>query len=200
MDHTVFNNYRPISKLPLISKILEKVVYSQLYSYLNTHDILDTFQSGFRTCHSTESALLKVTNDILLPLDSGSHVVLVLLDLSAAFDTIDHEILLNRLECWVGVQGIALQWFALYLKDRTVAVNLGDFSSTLAPLVCGVPQGSILGPLLFSLYMLPLSTIFQKYSISYHCYADNLQFYFPVSLDKTCSLDKAQECYSDIKL
>lgn len=200
LDHTVHNNFRPISKLPFISKILEKVVYSQLYSYLNTYDILDTFQSGFRTCHSTESALLKVTNDILLSLDSGSHVVLVLLDLSAAFDTIDHEILLNRLECWVGVQGIALQWFASYLRDRTVAVNLGDFSSTLAPLVCGVPQGSILGPLLFSLYMLPLSAIFRKYSISYHCYADDLQFYLPVSLDKTCSLNKAQECYSDIKL
>jgi len=102
------------------------------------------------TFHSTESDLLKVTNDILLSLDSGSHVVLVLLDLSAAFDTIDHKILLNCLECWVGVQGTILPWFASYLKDRTVAVNLGDFSSILAPLVCGVPQGLILGPLLFS--------------------------------------------------
>ncbi len=81
-----------------------------------------------------------------------------------------------------------------------VAVHLGDFSSTLAPLVCGVPQGSILGPLLFSLYMLPLDTIFQKYSISYHFYANDLHFYVLVSLDESCSLDKVHERYTDFKL
>lgn len=79
-------------------------------------------------------------------------------------------------------------------------MNLRDFPSTLVSLACGVPQGSILGPLLFSLYMLPLNSIFQKYSTAYHCYADDLQFYFPVSLDETCSLDKVHEGYNDIKL
>ncbi len=86
--------------------------------------------------------------------------------------------------------------FWLYLKEESHI----HFSSTSAPLLCGVLQGSILGPLLFSLYMLPLGTMFQKYSISYHCYADDLQFYFPVSLGESCSLEKVHECYTDIKL
>ncbi len=102
-----------------------------------------------------KTALLKVSNDLLQILDTGSDAVLVLLDLSAAFDTIDHSILLQRLEKWVGIQGTALQWLASYLKDRTFSVSIGNFSSSSAPLLCGVPQGSILGPLLFSLYMLP---------------------------------------------
>lgn len=100
-----------------MSKILERVVYSQLYSYLNTFNILDAFQSGFKCLHSTESALLNVTNDILLSMDSGSPVVLVL-HLSAAFDTIDHNILLNRLECMVGIQGTTLQGFSSYQKEE----------------------------------------------------------------------------------
>lgn len=132
---------------------------------------MDTFQSGFRSLHSTESALLKVTNDLLQVLDSGSHAVLVLLDLSAAFDTIDHNILLHRLENLVGIQGTALQWLASYLKGRSFSVRIGKFTSSSAPQLCGVPQGSILGPLLFSLYVLPLGAIFKKYKISYHCYA-----------------------------
>jgi len=97
LDPEICSNYRPISKLPFISKLLEKVVFSQLEFYLNSFNILDMFQSGFRTLHSTESAQLKVINDILLALDSDSCVVLVLLDLSAAFDTTDHNILLERL-------------------------------------------------------------------------------------------------------
>ncbi len=108
LDPTVYNNYRPISKLSFISKVLEKIALSQFTSYLDTFNILDPFQSGFRALNSTESALLKVTNDILLSIDSGSSAILILLDLSAAFDAVDHDILLKRLECVVGVQGLAL--------------------------------------------------------------------------------------------
>ncbi len=175
LDPTVYNNYRPISKLSFISKVLEKIALSQFTSYLDTFNILDPFQSGFRALHSTESALLKVTNDILLSIDSGSSAILILLDLSAAFDTVDHDILLKRLECVVGVQGLALEWFASYLKGRTFSVNIGSFTSPPASIHCGVPQGSILGPLLFSLYMLPLGSILQKHNINYHCYADIFQ-------------------------
>lgn len=99
LDPAMCCNYRPISKLPFISKLLEKVVFSQLQSFLDSFSILDKFQSGFRSLHSTESALLRVRNDMLLSLDSGACVVLVLLDLSAAFDTINHNILLDQLEC-----------------------------------------------------------------------------------------------------
>ncbi len=116
-----------------------------------------------------------------------------------AFNTIDHSILLHRLEKLVGIQGVALQWLASYLKDRTFSVNIGKFSSSSAPLSCGVPQGSILGPLLFSLYMLPLGAIFKKYKISYHCYADDTQFYLSAKTDSSDSLDVLYNCFEEIK-
>ncbi len=148
LDQSIFSNFRPISKLPFISKLLESAVYSKrLDSYISMSNVLDTFQSGFRSLHSTETALLKVSNDLLQILDTGSYAVLFLLDLSAAFDTIDHSILLQRLEKWVGIQGTALQWLASYLKDRTFSVSIGNFSSSSAPLLCGVPQGSIFSSL-----------------------------------------------------
>ncbi len=118
---------------------------------------------------------------------------------NSAFDTIDHSILLHRLEKLVGIQGVALQWLASYLKDRTFSVSIGKFSSSSAPLSCGVPQGSILGSLLFSLYMLPLGAIFKKYKISYHCYADDIQFYLPAKTDSSDSLDVLYNWFEEIK-
>lgn len=111
LDTGCLKNYRPISKLSFISKILEKVVLSQLLPFLNSNKLLEPFQSGFKTLHSTETALLKVTNDLLLTLDSGDNAILILLDLSAAFDTVDHNVLINRLEHWVGLTGTVLHWF-----------------------------------------------------------------------------------------
>ncbi len=118
-------NSRPISNLPFLSKILEKVASSQLYSFLEKNYICEDFQSGFRPSHSTETALIRVTNDLLLSSDCGFISLLLLLDLSAAFDTIDHHMLLNRLENSVGISGSALAWFKSYLSDRHqfVAVN-----------------------------------------------------------------------------
>ncbi len=118
-------NYRPISNLPFMSKILEKVASSQLYSFLEKNNICEDFQSGFRPSHSTETALIRVTNDLILSSDRGCISLLVLLDLSAAFDTINHNILLNRLENSVGISGSALAWFKSYLSDfhQFIAVN-----------------------------------------------------------------------------
>ncbi len=186
LDLTDHKNYRPISKLPFISKILEKAVFYQISPYLNTTNTFDKFQSGFRALHSTDSALLKVHNNILLSLDSGSCAILVLLNLSTAFDTIDRDILLKRLEGEVGLQGLVLKWFTSYLTERTFSVKLGNCSSSPAPIKCAIPQGSILGPLLFSLFM-------------HHCYADDTQFYLPVSPDTVCSLNNLFNCLNDIK-
>ncbi len=111
LDPCELANYRPISNLTFMSKILEKVVSAQLCSFLQKNDIYEEFQSGFRPRHSTETALVKITNDLLLASDKGCISLLVLLDLSAAFDTIDHDILIDRLQNYTGIQGQALRWF-----------------------------------------------------------------------------------------
>uniref|UniRef100_A0A671US34 Reverse transcriptase domain-containing protein n=1 Tax=Sparus aurata TaxID=8175 RepID=A0A671US34_SPAAU len=165
LDPSVLSNFRPVSNLPFLSKVLEKVVFIQLQSFLEDNSVLEKFQSGFRSRHSTESALLKVHNDIALSVDAKCPVVLVLLDLTAAFDTVDHSVLLSRLNNYVGIHGTELKWFTSYLSSRTFSVMVGDLSSSSAPLSCGVPQGSILGPILFSLYMLPLGSIIARHNI-----------------------------------
>ncbi len=109
LDQSILCNFRPISKWPFISKLLERVVYSQSDSYISVSNVLDAVQSGFRSLHSTETALLKAINDLLQVLDTGSHAVRVLLDLSAAFETSDHSTLLHQLEKLVGMQGVTLQ-------------------------------------------------------------------------------------------
>ena len=143
LNPSILSNYRPISKLPFISKILEKVVANQLVTVLNNHSIFDKFQSGYRQNHSTETALLRVSNDIMMSSDAGKCTALVLLDLSAAFDTVDHHILLGRLRNSVGISGSALDWFASYLSGRSFSVAVGPHVSESVPLSCGVPQGSV---------------------------------------------------------
>ena len=199
LDPSILSNFRPISQLPFLSKVLEKVVHTQLQSFLVSHNLHEKFQSGFKPGHSTETALLKVFNDLILTVDNGTPAILVLLDLSSAFDTVDHRILVSRLEHQVGITGTALSWFKSYLSDRTFAVQLGEFSSPTAPLTCGVPQGSVLGPLLFLLYMLPLGPILAKHNISFHCYADDVQIYLPIKPETTNSFQPLLNCLQDVK-
>ncbi len=172
---------------------------AQLCSFLQKNYIYEEFQSGFRPRHSTETALVKITNDLLLASDQGCISLLVLLDLSAAFDTIDYDILIDRLQNYIGIQGQALRWFRSYLSDRYHFVYLNGEASQLSPVKYGVPQGSVLGPLLFSLYMLPLVDIIRIYRISFHCYAYDTQLYISTRPDETSKLSKLMECFKNIK-
>ena len=199
LDPGVLANYRPISNLPFLSKILEKVVAKQLCDFLHNNSLFEDFQSGFRVHHSTETALVKVNNDLLIASDNGLVSVLVLLDLSAAFDTIDHNILLQRLEHQIGIKGTALSWFRSYLSDRSQFVHVNDESSINTTVSHGVPQGSVLGPILFTLYMLPLGNIIRNHSINFHCYADDTQLYLSIKPDESNQLSKLQTCLKDIK-
>jgi len=124
----------------------------------------------------------------------------VLLDLTAAFDTVDHAILLSRLNHYVGIKGTAFQWFSYYLTNRTFSVVIGNSSFSTTSLFCGVPQGSILGPVLFSLYMLPLESIIARHNIAYHCYADDLLIYLPMSPTSSDAFGSLIDCIDDIKL
>ena len=156
-----------------MGKILENVVYQQLHAYLSHNNLFNIYQSGIRVKHSTETALVKVVNDLKINSDHRKVSILVLLDLSAAFDTVDHTIFLHRLEhC---IRGTVLNWLSSYLTGRCLTVSIGNFKSDKLDIPYRVPQGSILGPLLFNLYMLPLGSIIQQYNISYHAYANDTQ-------------------------
>ena len=151
-DDFVFTNYRPISLLPVFSKIFEKLSYSQFYSFLVNNKLLFTGQHGFRTGHSTETATYELLDRINISLDNGFLPICVYLDLSKAFDTLDHSILLEKLNNY-GVSGPSLLWFQSYLSNRLQFTVFNDSTSSSLPLATGVPQGSILGPLLFLVYI-----------------------------------------------
>jgi hypothetical protein len=151
-DEKLVSNYRPISVLPFFSKILEKIMYNRLISFINDSEILINNQYGFREKHSTYMALLNLTDRITNELDCGNHSLGIFIDLSKAFDTLDHSILLSKLQHY-GVRGTACDWFTSYLQNRKQFVNIGSEVSDTRIIKCGVPQGSILGPLLFILYI-----------------------------------------------
>ena len=169
-------NYRPVSGLCFLSKLVKRVVAKQLTSHINNNKLDNPHQSAYKPGHSTESVLLSIKNEVHLSLAHGEPTALPLLDLSAAFDTIDHNILLGYLISWFGFGGTVLKWFASYLSDRCQAVKIGSTLSELSKLIYGVPEGSVLGPLLFSLYTTPLSKIIRLHPhIKFHFYVDDTE-------------------------
>ena len=173
-------NYRPIAYIPFLSKVLEKSAAIQVHNYLNDNDLFPALQSAYRKYHSTETALLRVTDDILKTLDSNGEVILVLLDLSAAFDTLDHQILLARLRKYFNLTETALKWFSSYLLGRSQRVSIEDATSPPRCLEYGVPQGSILGPLLFTFYMAPLKDVIRSQGLDSMFFSDDTQIYIVI--------------------
>jgi hypothetical protein len=147
----LLNNYRPISLLPTVSKVLEKIVHKRLYNFLLTQSVFYPSQYGFRKQHSTIHAVHEFVDDTITSIDDRKHTLATFLDLSKAFDTINHEILIDKLS-WYGIRGIALDWFRNYLSNRTQYVQYNNTKSATTIMPCGVPQGSVLGPLLFIIY------------------------------------------------
>ena len=144
------SNFRPISTLSALTQIFEKLVYKQLINYIEKHDILFQFQFGFRKGHSTAQAVSEIADNLREAIDNNLYTCGVFIDFSKAFDTVNHEILLKKLESY-GIRGMSLKWFTSYLNNRQQYVAIGHTESPRQVMTCGIPQGSTLGPLLFLL-------------------------------------------------
>ena len=189
---------------------MEWVVAAQLVSYLDTYNLMEPNQSAYRTNHSTENTLLKVKSDILHVMDKQEIVCLVLLDLFAAFDTIDHTTLLHRLKTWFKITGTALEWIKSYLTKRNQHIindPEGQTKVTSSPvtLTIGIPHGSVLGPILFTLYTIPLGDICRKHQVEAQFYADDQQIYLsfrPITnnstLQETC-IKRPDQCIEEVR-
>ncbi|CAM4511130.1 unnamed protein product [Leuciscus chuanchicus] len=197
LNTSFVENYRPISLLPFIAKTLERAVFNQLTSFLSLNNQLDVNQSGFKKGHSTETALLSVTEALRIAKAASKSSVLILLDLSAAFDTVNHQILLSTLSS-LGITGTSLHWFESYLTGRSFKVAWRGEVSRAHQLTTGVPQGSVLGPLLFSIYTTSMGHIIQAHGFSYHCYADDTQLFLSFQPDDPTVAARVSSCLADI--
>ena len=196
-------HFRHVSNLPLISKFLEEVVLIQLgnFFFLSGNNLREIFQSAYKQNHSTEIAVLSVLAGLFGSAKKRLVYLLALLDLSTVFDTLDHSIVLKRLETTYGVRGTVLDWFVSYLSGRSQSVIVDGVVSASRHLVYGVPQGSVLGPVLFTLYSQPLSDVISVHNCDYHKYADDTELSKSAPPDQfTSALSCIQTCIDDVLL
>ena len=172
------SNYRPISFLSVFGKITEKLMHSRLYKFLDICDVLHPLQFGFREKHCTDHALINLTEKIKTTIDNKKVGCGVFIDLKKAFDTVNHSILLKKLEHY-GVRGVVLNWFCSYLKDRKQYVSVNGHTSKELKVTCGVPQGSVLRPLLFLVYINDLPTVSKI--LTFYLFADDTNIYYESS-------------------
>ena len=198
LDPEVLNNYRPISNLSTISKIFEKCALKQLTNHLHNNNLYPYYQSAYRPHHSCETALMKIIDDVVADLSPNTYIIMTLLDFSAAFDTVDHDVLINRLKTDYGIEANVLNWFKSYLEDRSYKVKVNNTLSNSQDLKFGVPQGSILGPILYTLYVNEIETIANNNNIKVHIYADDVQLY--TKCDMYSNFSDLKACLNDIKL
>lgn len=203
LDPQDVKNYRPVSNLSFVSKVVERVVAARLDAYITENGLHENMQSAYRLHHGVESALLKVHDDIIGALDRREAVMLIFLDLSAAFDTIDHDLLLRRLHDDFGIRGQCLAWLQSYVRARCQVVRIGGVLSADATLNFGVPQGSVLGPILFILYTKPMASIARRHDLQAHFYADDSQLYVSFSPqvpgDEAAIARKVEACLSETR-
>ena len=196
-DIECLNSYRPISNLSYLSKIIERTVYEQTWAFLRSQKIIPNEQSAYRENHSTETTVCAITSDMTEIVANGKCGILIMLDLSAAFDTVDHKLLLDDLR-HVGIDNAVYNWYDSYLKNREVQVVISGEKSEIKKLARGVPQGSVLGSLLFCIYTIELSNILNKHNVKFKLYADDTQFYFPID-NVDDAKKKIDEIMKDIK-
>jgi len=200
LDANELANYRPISNLPFLHKVLERVAVQQLQQYMSVNKLHAKAQSAYRQFHSTETALIRVTNDILRAVDQHDEVVLVLLDLSAAFDTIDHQALLQRLSTRFGIRDTAFKWLTSYFCNRRQSVLIDGVKSAPKEVLRGAPQGSVFGPLAFTMYISAIEKIVKAHGLQCIIYADDTQLYITFNrCDAKQIIPVIERCVKDIK-
>jgi hypothetical protein len=199
LEKNALDNYRPVSNVSFFSKVVERVVARRLNDHLVANGFLDDRQHAYKVSHSRETALLTITNAGYRAMDESRLLVLVLLDLSAAFDLVDHRLLIDKL-FQLGVSGSALTWFKTYLHGRFQSVVINEDVSPAKSLISGVPQGSVLGSILFVVYLFGIGEIFKKYNIEYVLYADDIQLYVSTSLDRLSeTIQNIEACIIEVR-
>ena len=202
LDKDTLSSYRPVSNLTQLSKVIEKVVALRIISHTSDQQMVECFQSAYWKNHSTETALLYVTSAVKTAMNKKQGTILLFVDFSSAFDTINHNILIRRLRLRYGFVGKALDWIS-YLKERTQRIVIGDQSSSTTTLTRGVPQCSVLGSLLFSLYVQPIGDNIRAHGLFFHQYADDLQVYAHFDLNHSAlsaAVKQMEDCLDEVKV